>query len=420
MKRTALTSRPRRAILVPLLVAIGASALGSVFACAQIIGADADIVECTPERAERCNDGDPCTNDSCTRGKCFHDGIPTCGISCTSPADCDDGIPCTDDICYERRECRHTPKVNCTAPCTSASECDDGSVCTVDVCDAGTCRNDAVDCSGLDGPCVKGVCSPVTGMCTADACNTAVDPVTCETYVCDAQTQQCTPVLCENDGTNPCVEKVCIMGECTSEVVTDFGVIQNLSQTDCIYEVECLGGVAKTNTPADFEIPVDTDELPETIEYCHNRRALTCMQDVSMQPICTQCAADEDCPPLPCWNNFGCDAGGVCRYQAVDGGAPDPASVCSACENGGCVEGSRVCFPLELKCCEGDLCCTPDGCTLDGDPLDCSGPNCGGSPCSFAVCPTSGGGACSAPWTLPEDARCSGGTCDATGSCEGF
>jgi hypothetical protein len=128
-----------------------------------------------------CDDGDPCTRDSCSEsaGGCQYvldpprssetgtyctngvdddcDGImdnqeASCG-GCSADVDCDDTSPCTDDKCVSNA-CTHTPVAAVTS-------CDDGNDCTVlDHCDAGSCvgspRDDdkdghgAVACGGDD------------------------------------------------------------------------------------------------------------------------------------------------------------------------------------------------------------------------------------------------------------------------------
>jgi hypothetical protein len=91
-------------------------------------------------RLVRCDDGNPCTVDSC-RGP---------GICVFAPVRCDDGDPCTTDACDAVGACRVTPR-----------RCDDGNPCTGDACAAGACRHTPLD----------GVACPDDGFaCTDDAC----------------------------------------------------------------------------------------------------------------------------------------------------------------------------------------------------------------------------------------------------------
>ncbi len=93
-----------------------------------------------------CNDGIPCTTDSCD---------PVAG--CQSVADdtaCDDSIDCTTDACVVGTGCQST---------TDATSCEDGNECTTNVCSATTgCGSTNV----IDGtPCATGTCS--AGVCSA-------------------------------------------------------------------------------------------------------------------------------------------------------------------------------------------------------------------------------------------------------------
>jgi hypothetical protein len=121
-----------------------------------------DIVTCTFYNTIDCDDGNPCTIDTCDNGECIH-----------TPKNCDDGNPCTIDTC-EGGECVHTPK-NCNDgnPCTidtcvdgecihTPKNCDDGDPCTIDTCEDGECVHTPKDCD--DGnPCTIDTC--VDGEC---------------------------------------------------------------------------------------------------------------------------------------------------------------------------------------------------------------------------------------------------------------
>jgi hypothetical protein len=77
----------------------------------------------------------------------------------TGSLDCDDGNPCTSDTCDPLGGCTHTNKADGTA-------CDDGNACTrSDTCQAGRCAGgDPVICGSLD-QCQVGVCDPASGNC---------------------------------------------------------------------------------------------------------------------------------------------------------------------------------------------------------------------------------------------------------------
>lgn len=89
--------------------------------------------------APDCDDGDPCTVDTCDPklGDCTHQRNPGCKKSlgdCIAATDCDDGDPCTADTCDAKTgACSHPPQ----------SECDTGNRCL-----------------GVKGTCSDGKCSP--------------------------------------------------------------------------------------------------------------------------------------------------------------------------------------------------------------------------------------------------------------------
>ena len=186
-----------------------------------------------------CNDGNPCTKDSCDKAKGMCTSVPVAnsaacndGDSCTEKdaclngqctgktANCSDNEPCTYDFCDKLKGCQNnqssgacedgdkcTTKDTCkSGKCVSGpATCDDGNSCTKDACDAktGKCTNtnladgaaceDGNKCTSFD------TCS--AGKCIAGQPKCA-DGNACTTDACDAKTGACkyTPI---KDGT-PC------------------------------------------------------------------------------------------------------------------------------------------------------------------------------------------------------------------------
>ncbi|MCO4760837.1 MAG: hypothetical protein KC502_04995 [Myxococcales bacterium] len=145
---------------------------------------------------DKCDDGDICTSgDVCSGGKCTaklavcSDGDAcTTGDTCvavsgkttcqaTGKKACDDGNPCTADSCDPKTgQCGIKPTDNCAKKCTQASDCFDGNPCTLDVCtQAGTCSvtlsQDGLVCA--EGrSCSSGLCAkPSKGWASAIASN---------------------------------------------------------------------------------------------------------------------------------------------------------------------------------------------------------------------------------------------------------
>src|ERR1051325_3774488 len=181
---------------------------------------------CTAGGVPNCDDGNICTNDICDpvagcQNTAVPDGLPcgdgdvcngleTCqGGQCTggTALSCDDGNPCTTDTCDSLLACQHTPATdgtscsdgnlcNGTETClggvgggSSLLDCNDNNPCTADTCDPllgcqhapvvdGTACNDGDACNGTE-TCQGGTCTAGTAL----NCN---DNNTCTTDTCDA------------------------------------------------------------------------------------------------------------------------------------------------------------------------------------------------------------------------------------------
>jgi hypothetical protein len=173
--------------------------------------AEAQTLAC---RLIRCDDGNPCTVDSC-RGL---------GVCVFEPVECDDGSACTVDYCDETGTCRFAP-----------GGCDDGNPCTADVCNGGACANAAL----LDGdPCPDDGFSCTDDACTAASClhvpidSRCLPPDGCASSACTpgaagADAAGCLPgtplpegAECAEDG-EPCTDDVCRADSCIHASVPD-------------------------------------------------------------------------------------------------------------------------------------------------------------------------------------------------------
>ncbi len=178
--------------------------------------------QCKGGQALACDDGNPCTIDSCDSktGCSYADAGGECddGNACTitdtcaggtclgsGTLDCLDDNPCTDDGCDAALGCTHV---------ANANPCDDGDLCTKeDTCNDGDCEpgeplvcDDGLFCNGKEScesekGCVPGV-APNVGDdidCTIDSCDEDTDTVVnttndalcdkgglCKSYTCDA------------------------------------------------------------------------------------------------------------------------------------------------------------------------------------------------------------------------------------------
>src|SRR5262249_37038376 len=128
-----------------------------------------------------CDDGNPCTADSCdpVTGNCTHASVPdgtscsdgnacngaeTCQAgTCTSgtPVNCNDNNPCTTDSCFPG------PGARSHGPVPDGTSCSDGLACNgAETCQNGTCTaGTPVNCN--DGnPCTTDSCNNQTGACS--------------------------------------------------------------------------------------------------------------------------------------------------------------------------------------------------------------------------------------------------------------
>lgn len=245
----------------------GSAAGGAQEGFYAVIGAP--IAPCTG--ASDCDDGDACTQDACSGGRCEHTATPNC---CTSAAGCDDNDPCTTDAC-DASACVHTATAGC---CSVDGDCNDGDACTSDTCSLAThtCAAAAISgCCAADGDCSDGsactvdTCDPNTQRCvftpTAGCCSGTADCTDtnpCTTESCEVGTGTCSyaanPTCCQTDGdcadgdsctvdtcastTNTC-SNVGAPGCCTSDAACGAGTYCNLNTNTC----DATSGVGGTS-----------------------------------------------------------------------------------------------------------------------------------------------------------------------------
>lgn len=149
----------------------------------------------------QCADGDVCNGiERCVAGSCE---------PATAPLACDDGDPCTTDTCDATAGCAHAD-VACPATCGPGDDglrCSDGTACTTgDTCSGGACVGTPLACDDGD-PCTVDACDAALG-CTYDE---QVNPPAC------LSSSQCgfaadhTPCVADGD---PCTQDGCLEGAC--------------------------------------------------------------------------------------------------------------------------------------------------------------------------------------------------------------
>ncbi len=126
-------------------------------------------------------DGTACQISSGAIGNC-QDG--SCVVECQSDSDCNDGIPCTLDSCNpQSAKCEQQP---------DDSACDDGNACTDDRCQAWVGCVPEFDDSN---PCDDGLFCSIndhceSGVCLAEA-NPCTDAISCTEDSCDETSRAC-------------------------------------------------------------------------------------------------------------------------------------------------------------------------------------------------------------------------------------
>jgi hypothetical protein len=319
----------------------------------------------TPNAAP-CQDGDVCTTgDSCVQGVCA--GGP--------PLVCDDGNPCTSDSC--------DGDVGCVAAALSGTPCDDGNACSaLDLCQDGACVGTSVTDCGDDNPCTDDTCDPQGG------CITTLNSAPCDDGDVCTIGDHCHLGDCISSGALSCDDgNVCTDDACAPATGCQF--LPNAAACDdanpCTTGDHCAGGsCAATGTNAcDDGNPCTTgvcspaagcEQVPNTLA-CDDGDLCT-TGDVCGDGACqpgTPVACDDgnSCTDDSCAPETGC-------VFAINALPCDDGLVCTdgeACAFGTCQGGDAV------VCDDGNV-CTSDACV---EPTGCSStPVQDGTPCGVA------------------------------------
>ncbi len=371
---------------------------------------------CAPGALVGCDDGNPCTNDTCDPvGGCTHtNNNVTCndnsactqtdvcsGGSCvgTLPKNCDDANACTADSC-------EASTGNCLGDFLTGPGCDDGNPCTLtDTCAAGVCTPKSnVTCN--DGKtCTFDVCDSKTGKC---AYNAVPDQIACEdgnlcTLADNCQKGVCTPgkTLACNDN-SPCTNDSCDIttGKCSYVNANEGGACTDgdaCTVGDLCKAGACISGATKDCNTGN----------PCVLDKCDQQTG-KCVAKVGT---------------LPCDDGNACSEGdacdnGTCKPQVVIFCDDGNACTTDSCDttNGKCVYAAN-----SAPCSDGTACTSGDICSKGaciGTPTVCTDSN----PCTTEYCdPLSG---CKYPATVDgspcsDGSVCTSGDACAAGKCKG-
>ncbi len=367
---------------------------------------------CTPSGTLGCDDGNPCTDDSCdpaegcinapNQDDCTDGSLCTVGDQCMDgtcvpgPApECDDENVCTDDLC--------DPQIGCVSK-PNFAQCTDGNACTTgDACVQGECViTGELDCDD-DNPCTDDSCDPEIG------CVNVANQGDC------SDGNACTVG-------DHCVDAACIytgLASCDDE---------NVCTTD-----SCDPGEGCINTPN--ALPCDDADACTAGDKCADGQCGSGVEIVCNDfNVCTDDACDPASGCVFTNNEAGCDDQNECTVEDVclDGKCTGIGSL--ECDDGNqCTKD--ICLPdggcenvplTDTLCTDGDPCTIGDVCVEGvcdaGEPLVCNDGNvctddaCVGGQCKFTAneADCSDGSAC----TLGD--HCSGGACvyDMPKSCD--
>ena len=255
-----------------------------------------------------CDDGSACTAaDVCSAGLCV-------GKPVDPKVWCDDGNPCTTDTC-DPKGAAGTPKPGCNhAP--NQQPCDDGNACTAgDLCAVGACNPGTNTCQ-----------------CTVDSdCASKEDGDLCNgTLYCDkgAVPYKCavnpqTPVTCSKAGDSACQRAKCApkTGQCSQQPANE-GQPCDADGSVCTVGDVCLGGACKPGNTIKCD-----DSNPCTVDACDAKTgcAATTVADK------TACGTNEWCVAGSCVASVWCGDGKVnLGGEQCDDGNNNDGDGCSA------------------------------------------------------------------------------------------
>jgi hypothetical protein len=371
-----------------------------------------------------CDDGNPCTTDSCLGeagcqsvdldgGECF-DGNPctiadhcSAGVCDGSPVDCDDDNPCTDDSCDESGGCVFVDNlVDCDDgnPCTVADECqeglcsgvavscdcqqdedcaelDDGNVCNGELfCDTAQfpykCAilpDSEVACpnpEGLDSACQQAVCNPDDGICSFQPFK---EGVACDDGDACSIGEICTAGSCLSQMPLACDDgNVCTQDLCNPDSGCEFTAVSGVCDdgNPCTLDDACSGGkcIGGSVKDCDDANPCTADTCSMVLEGCNHTPVEGACDDED------PCTLNDYCLDGQCVSGVGqsCNDGNPCTADSCGpDGACQHEPMNLPCDDGNaCTEGDScsdgVCVYSGLLDCDDMNLCTTDSC----DPVD--------------------------------------------------
>jgi len=311
-----------------------------------------------------CNDGNPCTTDSCVAGVCQYSNASygrVCG---------DDGNQCTTDICNGSGVCIKSNVTNGTS-CGNPSntDCSNPDTCSNGVCVANN-ENYGVVCAGDSNECTDDICNG-SGACThpnksyGTACGDPSDtdctnPDTCNGAGTCLANNTGYGTSCTDDGNDCTLDQCNGTGSCTHLNKASGSACGNPSNTDCTNPDTCNGsGTCLTNNTS-YGTSCSDDGNDCTDDICSGSGNCTHPNKASG----SSCGDPSD---TDCTNPDTCNGLGNCLANHAFQG-----SICSddgnLCTSDQC-DITGVCIHQNINCDDGDE-CTQETCNLESGRCD--------------------------------------------------
>jgi uncharacterized protein (TIGR02145 family) len=355
--------------------ALSCNGLESCAACPECPGG----YECLVEDGEECDDGNPCTVDSCSTEADEKDALTGClyvplddGIA--PEGECDDQNPCTFDNCLEG---------GCDNPVKPLEELgDDVDMCVCTSDDDCLALDDQVRCNGTFA-CLAAPEPPEEQpdlmLCQVDP-ETVPDCAALDAIYCNGQESCAECPECEGlyscEAGEPLVLDdgiACTTDECDEEVDE---VVHILMDGPCNDNNVCTADLCDPTADGADE---DSGCVYAATQPAEDEETVACIPDdlCEVNGICdeTVCAGENLSALSPEEHEAGCNDGNVCTKESC--GVVDDAPACSYladpdvtdCEDGDlCTVGDvcvdTVCMAGPPPACDDQVACTLDGCDL--------------------------------------------------------
>jgi hypothetical protein len=352
------------------------------------------------------NEGAPCTDkDACTIGDTCQEG--TCASGAT--ANCNDGNPCSDDSCDIALGCQH---IHNAAPCS------DGNVCTVgDLCEVGECvAGDVLLCDD-DNPCTADGCDLDTG------CSHVTTPGPCDDGNACTTGDGCSEGKCiaagilDCDDENPCTADSCqLIAGCQHSATDGFCDDKDpCTLGDFCEDGSCVAGEALTcndqNPCTDDACTLDGCEFKPNDGDCDDSNECTvndgckngtcgfgALLNCNDDSLCTTDSCDpvQGCLHLlntsPCDDDNLCTTGDHCQLGECLGGGALNCNDTNSCTDDSCAPAIGCQFqPNSATCSDGNACTEEGKCEngwcSPGEAIDCNDDD----PCTDDSCNSESG-----------------------------